>query len=321
VCDLFVAGSVKTTEKKGKRKMKAKYILKVCTAAAMFSAGVYAQEAQEPVVQEEKETSLSDFVSAEASISIDSKYITYGLVDNNRPIVTPSATLTLFDFLYFGVSAIFDTTKYGKKAGYSNRGGRYTELYPEVGISYSFSPDDFTWLPTTVDFTLGYMYEYHPRAVEKADPIWGWGEDSQFVYAEIGLPDIPLEPVLYYERDIDRDNGTYVNLELGHTFALVDGESEEDDPKLDFRLSAAQGFGNNQRVRGYLDIDHGGLMDTCLKGTLTWRPCEYFEFSGYVAYYDFLFDRNIRQAAREYESTGYDESYNFVAGLCATVSF
>ena len=42
---------------------------------------------------------------------------------------------------------------------------------------------------------------------------------------------------------------------------------------LEFRPSVGQGFGNTQRVRGYSPeertYDHGGVMDTCLKGEFT----------------------------------------------------
>ena len=81
------------------------------------------------------------------------------------------------------------------------------------------------------------------------------------------------------------------------------------------------------RVRAYLahdgePLDHSGLMDTMVKGELTWKVCDFCSLGGYVAYSDFLFDRKIRDAAREYEVTGdWDHSWNFIAGLSLTVSF
>ena len=82
------------------------------------------------------------------------------------------------------------------------------------------------------------------------------------------------------------------------------------------------------RVRAYASnpdgepLDHSGLMDTMVKGELTWKVCDFCSLSGYVAYSDFLFDRKIRDAAREYEVTGdWDHSWNFIAGLSLTVSF
>ena len=41
------------------------------------------------------------------------------------PILTPSAQVKFFDWVYFGVGSIFDVTKAnGKRGGYGNRAGR-----------------------------------------------------------------------------------------------------------------------------------------------------------------------------------------------------
>lgn len=259
-------------------------------------------------------------VSVEAGLAFDSKFMSYGLVDNNDPILTPAASVTLADHLNFGVEAIFDTTPYGRKWGdYGNRGGKYIELDPSAAFGWTFKPEDWEGLPTTIAVQLGYQYEYHPRHM--GGGTGEAGDDTQFVILDLELPDLWLEPVFQIERDIDRDNGTYANLELGHTFSLIDGEGE--DPLLAFKPSVAQGLGNSQRTRGYdLAKDHGGLMDTCIKGELTWNVCDHVSLSGYVAYYDYLFDSTLREGARAYEASGRaDTSYHFVAGLGLTVNF
>lgn len=264
------------------------------------------------------ETSI---VSAEVGLAFDSKFMSYGLVDNKDPIVTPSAAVTFLDWITFDCAALFDTTTYGRKAGYSNRGGRYIEFDSGVSLAHAFSPDDYGFLPTTVELSLGYAYEYHPRAMGggTGEP----GDDTQFVTFEVGLPDLWVEPKLAFERDIDRDNGTYVNLELGHSFALIDGAGENDDPVLVLRPSVAQGLGNTQRTRGYdLAEDHGGLMDTCVKLELTWNMGGGVALGAYVAYYDYLFDATLREGARAYEATGRaDTSYHFVGGLALAATF
>ena len=288
-------------------------------AAATLCGSVYAQEAAPEGGETEDESAAP--VSASFSMAFDSKYLSYGFVDNRDPIVTPSAELTIFDFFTIGVEAIFDTTKYGRKAGYGNRGGKYTELHPYVGISYALSPDDYEWLPTTVELSLDYLYEYHPNAKGRhGDCDKGAAEDSQFWTLGVALPDLWLEPAFTYERDVMRDDGTYLNLELGHTFELTD--------TISLRPSVAQGFGNKQRVRAYAStpdgepMDRAGLMDTMVKLELTWAVCDYVELSGYVAYSDFIFDSHMRRAAREYEATGRcTDSYNFVGGVAATLSF
>ncbi len=305
--------------------------MKMLACAAALCGGVLAEETKTEAAETPEGLAWAPgegisfgeqpIMSVEAGLAFDSKFMSYGLVDNKDPIITPSAAVTFFDWLTFDVAALFDTTTYGKKAGYTNRGGRYFELDSGVSVGHAFSPDDYSFLPTTIEFSLGYAYEYHPRTMGggTGEP----GDDTQFVTFEIALPDLWIEPTLAFERDIDRDNGTYVNLELGHTFSLIDGESEDDDPVLAFRPSVAQGIGNTQRTRGYdLAQDHGGLMDLCVKGELTWNIGAGFALSGYVAYYDYVFDSTLREAARAYEATGRDDtSYHFVGGLALTASF
>ena len=271
-------------------------------------------------------------VSAEASLSFDSKYLSYGFVDNNHPILTPAGSITFFDWFKFGVSAIFDTTKYGYRAGYTSRQFQYTELHPTATIGHKFSKEDYEWLPTTVEFAFGWDYEYHPNSKSKGslDDYGFWdksvSEDTQCWTFEVGLPDLWFEPAFYYERDVMRDDGTYLNLSVGHKFNLL---GEEDDT-LTLRPSIAQGFGNGQRVKAYAEkedgepLNHAGLMDTMVKLELGWNICDNFSLSGYVGYSDFLFDRKIRHGARNYEGSDpqrWDESWNFVAGLAATVTF
>ena len=269
-------------------------------------------------------------VSAEASLTFDSKYLSYGFVDNKDPILTPAGEITFFDWVTFGVNAIFDVTKYGRRAGYTNRQFKYTELQPTATLGHSFSSEDFEWLPTTVEFAIGYDYEFHPNSKSRGtvdeDGFWdkSISEDTQFITFEVGLPDLWIEPTFLYERDIMRDDGTYLNLELGHTFNLLD----EEDDTLTLRPSIAQGFGNAQRVKAYAaksdgePLNHAGLVDTMVKLELGWKICDNVSLSGYVGYSDFLFDRKIREAARDYEATGkWDDSWNVVAGLAATFTF
>ena len=299
-------------------KMKLKAIM--CAAAAGSSVSL-ATAANETAAEAEKgEVEERQLVSASASLSFDSKYLSYGFVDNRDPILTPSAEITFYDFLTFGVEAIFDVTKYGRQAGYGNRGGKYTELHPYAGIAYAFSPEDFAWLPTTIEVGLDYLYEYHPGAKARhggRDP--GADDDTQFWTLSLALPDLWFEPALAVERDVIRDNGTYASLEIGHSFNLL---GEEDDT-LVLRPSIAQGFGNRQRVVAYVeDVNKNALMDTLVKVDLAWTVCDNLELGAYAGYSDCLFSRDVRRASREYEATGrWDESWNFIAGLSASVSF
>ena len=310
--------------------MNSKHILMTIACAAALCGSVRAEaEARETEGQglnwamgEDVTFGETSVVSAEVGLAFDSKFMSYGLVDNNDPILTPSAALTFFDWVTLGVEAIFDTSSYGKRAGYRDHAFRYQELDPGVAIGHAFGPDDAAWLPTTVAFELGYMYEFHPKVVD---------DDTQFLTFSVGLPDLWFEPTFSYERDIDRDDGTYLNLEIGHTFSVVEGKEEGDDDILAFRVSLAQGWGDKRRVVAYLPdvgndeaegLGRASMMDTCVKGELTWNITDGVSLGAYAAYYDYLFDSHARNSAKAYEATGsHTDSYSFVMGVSLAVAF
>ena len=270
---------------------------------------------------EEDDNPLDNLVSAEFHIGIDSRYMTYGMIDGKDPVIVPGAKLTLFDWVYFGVESIFDMTKgNGKRGGYGNRAGRWTTLDSMVGIAHEFELGEKAGV-LSVDFN--YMYEY----IERYHSNMG---DTQYLNLELGLSEgiFWLEPTLWIERDLMADEGTYVNLDLGHDFVIIDGKGEDDDPVLKFRPSIGQGFGNTQRVRGYSPdartYDHGGVMDTCIKGEFTWNVCDHVSLSAYVAYSDFWFDSTMRECARERNAqwgSSCAHSWNFYGGVGVSVEF
>ena len=168
--------------------------LKAILCAAAVCGGVSAVTAADEAVRSDVLEEEASVVSASFSLAFDSKYLSYGFVDNRDPILTPSAEATFFDFLTIGVEAIFDVTKYGRQAGYGNRGGKYTELHPYVGVSHAFSPEDIEWLPTTIEIGLDYLYEYHPGAKARhGDRDDGADDDTQFWTLSLSLPDLWFE--------------------------------------------------------------------------------------------------------------------------------
>lgn len=267
--------------------------------------------------------SLSDYVAVEAGVALDSRYMSYGVIDGKDPIVTPSAQVTLFDYVYFGVSAIYDVTKAnGKRGGYGNRAGQWTTLDATVGVAHDFELCESLGA-LSVDFN--YIYEYLRRYHSDMG-------DTQYLNLEFSLGDLWLEPTLAIERDLMADDGTYVNFSIGHEFSIIDGANEDDLPVLAFRPSIGQGIGNSQRAAGYFvkrkgseeALDHGGLMDTTIMGELTWNICENISLTGYVAYSDYLLDGNMRDGARAHNADwggACDRSWNVYGGIALGVSF
>ena len=313
-----------------------KLMTMVC--AATLCGGVWAADDAKPVptstANAEKEVEVEEkddfsFVALEAGVMLDSRYMTYGVIDGKDPILTPSARITFFDWVYFGVESIFDMTKAnGKRGGYGKRAGEWTTLDSIVGLAHDFDCGE-TLGALSVDFNYIYeylrRYKYHNSSGEDKDM-----GDTQYLNLELSFGDLWFEPTFAIERDLMADDGTYVNFEIGHTFPLIDGEGEDDDPVLAFRPSIGQGFGNTLRTHGYFNdsvdggFNHGGLMDATIKGELTWNICENLSLTGYIAYSDYWFDGNMRDAARAYNATwgrACDHSWNFYGGIALGLSF
>ena len=253
-------------------------------------------------------------LSTEVSLSFDSRYMTYGVIDGKDPIFTPGVTGTFFDWAYIGVESIFDLTDgNGKRGGYGKRGFKYTTLDAFVGLAHEF---DLGEEIGTLGMDVGYMYEYLPR-------YQGEVGDTQYFTAELSLSGHWLEPTIAFERDIMADDGTYVNFELGHTFEICEG--------FTLRPAIGQGFGNSLRTKGYFaelekveGFDHGGLMDTTLKVDFEYAITDWLTLGAYVAYYDYLFDDKMREGAAAYNGewgSGEDKTWNLVGGLSLTASF
>jgi len=264
--------------------MSLKRVLLIGVALAMARGGTCAED-------EAESGSVRDFVSGTLLVDFESKVLSYGLPDADEPNFLPYGELTFFDVLSGGAKFYFDMTDIGKRMGRGDRTWDCWEMDFPVDARYSFSPENVPWLPTSVEIGAGYRYEYHPARTEI--------DDTQFWLAEVALPDLWIVPIFSYERDVIRDNGTYLNLCLYKEIEIFE--------HVHLTPSVAQGWGDRKRVGSYLSnsdltgsLDRAGLMDSRLQVSLAWRPFECFEIAAFVAYSDFLFDRHIRDASRNY---------------------
>ena len=285
-------------------------------AAAVCGCALFATAADE-IATTEGEAEEDSFVSAESTLGVDSRYVTYGLIDGKDPVARLNGYLTFFDWVYAGGEMLSDLTKgNGKRTPYEygNRAGKLMTLDAQAGVAHEF---DLGETLGALGIDVYYTYEWLPRH-------HGVMNDTQYIDFELTLNDLWFEPRLWFERDLMSDDGTYVNLEVGHTFALV---GDDEDPILSFKPSFAQGVGNTLRTRGYgLSEDHGGLMDSTVKGELEWAVCDHVKVKVYLAYSDYWFDRKLREGAREYNGQWghgdkYANSWNVYGGVGVTVSF
>ena len=190
--------------------------------SVLLACGAYAAEGEE---------SSGWTIGGGATLDFTSKQLTYGLIDNPHAIVTPSVELSIANeewfTLTFSVDAIFDTTNYGAKdGGYADRRWKYQELTPGITLSKNWDTTEF--LGSTLDTSINYTYEYHPRACNK--PLAGYSNpDTQWLNIELGLPDLWLQPAFTLEYQLVRQGpegeetgkgGIYATFSVAHDFDL-----------------------------------------------------------------------------------------------------
>ena len=272
----------------------------------------------------------NDFVKADISFDFASREMFYGLGINREPVVIPDWSLTFFDWVSCGFMAYIDTTDWGARKhrgspGYGDRAWQYQEFDPYVRLIHTFNPDEYGWLPVAIRLGAGFQYEYHPRFAKCKSGGVNGNPDTQLVYFYSSLPDLWLEPSFVAEFDVERDHGVYLNLGVGHAFPLIDAAEggEEADPELALRLDLLQGWGDGDRVEPYLGINECGFMDTTLCVSLEWRTVPFLKIAPYAAYCEYIFDRHLRDAARDFSYRGEHstESWNFYGGIRIAASF
>ena len=272
----------------------------------------------------------NDFVRADITFDFASREMFYGLPINREPVVIPDWSLTFFDWVSCGFMAYIDTTDWGARKhrgspGYGDRAWQYQEFDPYVRLIHTFNPDEYGWLPVAIRLGVGFQYEYHPRFAKCKSGGVNGNPDTQLAYFYSSLPDLWLEPSFVAEFDVERDHGVYLNFGVGHAFPLIDAAEggEDADPTLALRLDLYQGWGDGDRVEPYLGINECGFMDTTLCVSLEWRPVPFLKIAPYAAYCEYVFDRHLRDATRDFSYKGEHstESWNFYGGIRIAASF
>lgn len=247
------------------------------------------------------------------SVGLDfcTKQLTYGLIDNPHPILTPSAALSFGNDDWFtlelGVEAIFDTTNWGAKdGGYNNRKWKYQELAP--GITLSRTWDTADWLGSALDTALNYTYEYHPKGCKKPDADFS-NPNTQWLNLEISAGDFWLQPTFALEYQLmrqgatDEDNGKgglYATFSIAHDFDLGAAMGLDEGT---LTLTPTLGIGMANKKRNLCDFgenetfmfrDGFGVLE------LAWAPFEGFAITPYVG-----FNQQLDSKAKD--ATGSDD--------------
>ena len=172
----------------------------IICAAAVCGCASFATAAEEPANTETTEPSKAELseeeqgeeeedslVSAEFYLGVDSKYITYGVMDGKDPIVRANGYVTFLDWWYIGGEMLFDVTKgNGKRGpyGWGNRAGKYTTIDAQTGLAHEF---DLGETLGTLSVDVYYTYEYVARHKDTMN-------DTQYIDFELRLNDLWFEP-------------------------------------------------------------------------------------------------------------------------------
>lgn len=245
----------------------------------------------------------ADTITGTAHVSTRSAFVNYGLMMGRDPIIIPAGRVTFGDLLYVSAFSLMDFGDgNGKRAGYTHRARKNNA---SVGVRHAVPVETVG----TFVADLSYMYEYVPRHRGRV-------YDTQFIHARFALAGRWLEPALHIERDFMLDGGTYVNAEIGHTFAPFD--------RFTIRPAIAQGFGDGKRTAGcFGDFDSAGLMDTTIRADFAYALTDWLTVGAFVAYHDFWFGDGMRGAAAAFNGRlGHDaRTWNFSAGVSISATF
>ena len=255
-----------------------------------------------------------------AGVDFCSRQLTYGLIDNDHAILTPSAEISFGNEDWFtlalGVEAIFDTTNWGAKdGGYNDRRYKYQEL--ALGLTLSRTWDTADFIGSSLDTAINYTYEYHPRACKKVAEEYA-NPDTQWLNLEISAGDYWLVPTLALEYQLtdqgaDAKGGMYLTFDLSHEFDI--GASVGlDEGTVTLIPTLGIAAGNKQRNRAD-EISDSTIMLRDAYGTLELNiaPCDYFSITPYVG-----FNRQLGPAARE--ATG-DDAFVTYFGIGLSAEF
>ncbi len=256
-----------------------------------------------------------------------SKQLTYGLIDNPHPILTPSVELSLGHEEYFtiavGMEAIFDTTNFGAKAGgYGDRRYKYQEFAP--GITLSRTWDTSEAIGSVLETAINYTYEYHPKSCKK--PAEGFSNpNTQWLNFEIAAPDYWLQPTFAVEYQLmrqgeasneDGKGGLYVTFSVAHDFD-IGTTMGLDEGVLTLTPTLGIGMANRHRNQADFGAEDGNESFMFRDGfgvlELAYTPIENFTIAPYIG-----FHQQLDSVAKD--ATG-DDDFVAYAGIGLSCSF
>lgn len=170
-----------------------------------------------------------------------SKYVWRGQLLNDDPVFQPSIGVGYKGWTA-NVWGNLNLTDYGT----SNNRGEFTEYDLTLDYSGKFSED------SKIGYSVGTVHYHFPSlsAFDTTEIYWGLNFD------------VPLSPAIKVYHGLGNENGTYVNLSIGHTLEKVMTFSEKCYCNLVW--GASLGWGNGTYNKDYWGVDESRLNDLAL---------------------------------------------------------
>ena len=165
-----------------------------------------------------------------------SKYIWRGQNLNDRSVFQPAVSVSKSGFTanIWGNLELTDSREHS---------GEFTEF--DYGLDYSAPVPE----ANGVSFSIGVLYYDFPNTSEKP---------TTEIYGGLNF-NLPLTPYVRWYRDTQVNNGSYVQLGIGHTIEKLYEFS--DNCYCGLQIGSSIGYGSRRYNRIYLDTDSGKLND------------------------------------------------------------
>jgi len=182
-----------------------------------------------------------------ASADYFGKYIWRGQNINNRSVFQSAISLNAYGFTG-SIWGNLDLTNKSKTA--PDNCGEFSEF--DYAFDYSDKVPGVDWM----SFSAGTIYYRFPNT--SSDP-------TTEIYGGLSIG-LPLSPSIKLYRDLDKIDGSYLQLGLGHTFEKL--VKWREDCYCGLQFGASVGWGNAPYNKGYFGVNNGKFNDLMISAGL-----------------------------------------------------
>lgn len=247
-----------------------KIILTICCAVLFVGGNVFAEEKNK--------------INLDITADFFSKYIWRGQTLDEDPVFQPGLNIS-----WGNLTAIVWGSNL-KLTDYNGKSWDFIEV--DLGLDYS---DEIPGCES-VGYSIGFVhYDYYPHTLIP---------DTIEIYAGLNF-DLPLNPSITANFDVDEADGTYLVLGLSHSIEQITQISE--DMPVGIEISASLGWGNDSYNAYYWGVNESNLNDLTLSLAFS------MELLGFTVVpslnYATIVDGDVRS------TSAYGDNHNFFSGI------